>query len=226
MTRLASGGAGAGRTGLGRMRSAGAGPVAGLALTVVALAGCAYPTPSGSASGGGAAEPAAVSPLPPPGYGTLTQQEISLSLRSGDLQLMVTPLAESVLVATAPDTYRRLSSLGSTWRGAEEEGSLFLVSFFSSQPNTRFVPEEVQFVSGGMRSRPREIHPVTPSWGARRVAQRETAMAVYVFDRPIDLDSDLVLEYGLEQNAQWSVILPRIQAERARARARAGFHRF
>jgi hypothetical protein len=38
----------------------------------------------------------------------------------------------------------------------------------------------------------------------------------------VDLERELVLVYGLAESAQWSVILPRVQAERARVRARAG----
>ena len=47
-------------------------------------------------------------------------------------------------------------------------------------------------------------------------------MAVYAFSSEVDLESDLILAYGLEQTRSWSGVLPRIQAERARARARAG----
>ena len=158
--------------------------------------------------------------LPPPGYGTMSQRDVSLSLRSGDLQILVTPLAASVLVATAPDTYRRLEALAAPHRTGPET-PLFLVSFFSDRPDARFVAEEVQFVSGGLRARPATIHPVTPRWGSGRVAQRETEMAVYVFDRPVDLESDIVLHYGLEQSNDWPAILTRIQAERSRARARS-----
>jgi hypothetical protein len=80
----------------------------------------------------------------------------------------------------------------------------------------------VQLVSRGFRHRPVSISPLTPTWGERRLGQREQTMAVYRYSGTIDLEADLVLAYGPVQSAQWSVILPRIQAERARARARAG----
>jgi hypothetical protein len=38
----------------------------------------------------------------------------------------------------------------------------------------------------------------------------------------VDLEREIVLVYGLAQSAQWSAILPRVQAERARVLARAG----
>lgn len=160
----------------------------------------------------------------PSGYGTLRQEDVSLTLVSGDLQLMVTPLHASVTPVTAPDTQRRLDALVDTYAtpGSENGTGLFLVSFFSNRPDVRFDPEEVQLIAQGFRLRPAAITPLTPSWGERRVDQREQVMAIYRFAGSIDLESDLVLVYGLEEAAQWSAILSRIQAERGRVRARVG----
>jgi hypothetical protein len=186
------------------------------------LNSCAIPP---GMEGGTAAATDSFETLPPPGYGTLRQDEISLSLTSGALRILVTPLEESATRVTAPDTYQRLSAMSNAHRNAPgigEAAILFLVSFFSEQPDERFVPEEVQLVSRGIRLRPSEIIAITPSWGERRLRQRVTEMAVYAFSDNVDLESDLVMVYGLEQTAAWSLILQRIQAERARARARAG----
>ncbi|MEX0837224.1 MAG: hypothetical protein WD101_02750 [Gemmatimonadota bacterium] len=191
-----------------------------VALCLALTAGCTLSSGPAPGSQEGAST-LTDGPLPPPGHGTLSQRDVSITLRSGDLQLMVTPLAPSVLVATAPDTYRRLDALAAPHRARPEAPSLFLVSFFSDRPEVRFVPEEVQLVSRGMRARPIDILPITPGWGAGRVAQRDTETAIYMFDRSVDLESDLVLHYGLEQVSTWAVTLTRIQAERARARARA-----
>jgi hypothetical protein len=137
---------------------------------------------------------------------------------------MVTPLHESVTRVAAPDTQRRLAGLVDAHAPDPlgEGAGLFLVQFYSDQPDVVFVPEEVQFISRGLRMRPRTIIPVTPSWGERRVGQRQTEIAVYWFGEGVDLESTLVLAYQFDQSTQWSVILPRIQAERARARGRAG----
>ena len=195
-------------------------------LALSSLNGCAVPP---GMEGGTAGSPAAATDsfemLPPPGYGTLRQDEVSLSLTSGSLRILVTPLEESVTRVTAPDTYRRLSSISNAHRNAPgigESAMLFLVSFFSEEPDERFVPEEVQLVSRGIRLRPTAIIAITPSWGERRLRQRVTEMAVYAFSDNVDLESDLVVAYGLEQTGAWSVILRSVQAERARARARAG----
>lgn len=188
-----------------------------LPAAVTLAAACTIaPIPEGGGVGAG------VQAVPPPGYGTLRQEDVSLVLASGDLQLMVTPLHESVTRVTAPDTERRLSGLAAATAPGTDRTGLFLVSFYSEQPDVPFEPEEVQLVSRGLRLRPREITPVTPSWGEQRVEQRETEMAIYDFGEAVDLESSLILAYRFEESTQWSGILPRIQAERARARARAG----
>lgn len=187
------------------------------ALLLVA-AGCTLAPATGDTP-----SPTASDDLPPPGYGTLRQEEISLSLRTQDLEIMVTPLSESFIRVTAPDTYERLAGISTRHRtsGGEDE-VLFLVSFFTRQSEVRFVPEEVQLLSRGLRLRPNSITPVTPTWGQRRVRQRTTEMAVYAFPQAVDLEADLSLAYGLTESGDWQAIRSRVQAERARARARAG----
>lgn len=190
----------------------------GVAVLTLLLAGCALPA--------GTVPQAGPEGLPAPGTGTLRQDEVTVTLTSGTLQIKVTPLDESVTRVTAPDTYRRLSGLAGRF-GPEAvratgtpAASLFLVQFFSEAPDVSFVPEELQLISRGMRLRPAAVLPVTPGWGGRRVAQRETEMAVYAFGEGVDLEADLTIVYGLVESGAWSAILPRIQAERARARAR------
>lgn len=192
-----------------------------LALVIGFTAGCTI------APGPGAAVPGSGAGDLPTGQGTLRQEDVSLTLVSGDLQLLVTPLHASVTRVTAPDTERRLDALADAYgrMGSGDGSGLFLVSFFSNRPDVAFDPEEVQLVAQGFRLRPASITPLTPSWGERRVGQREQVMAVYRFAERVDLESELVLVYGLEETSQWSVILPRIQAERARVRSRAGVGR-
>ena len=76
------------------------------------MSGCAVPP----GMEGGSAATDSFERLPPPGHGTLRQEEISLSLTSGALRILVTPLEESATRVTAPDTYRRLSSMSNAHR--------------------------------------------------------------------------------------------------------------
>jgi len=176
------------------------------------------------AEGPGAAAP--VSVIPPRGYGSLIQAEVSMALASRDLEIMVTPLDESVIRVTAPDTEERLRGIAAANRVLlPDDANLFLVSFFTAQADIAFVPEEVQMIARGLRMLPIGIAPITPGWGQRRVLQRQTELAVYAFPSDVDLESELVLVYGFDQTSSWSGILPRIHAERARARARASGER-
>ena len=199
-------------------------PLTGLLLGAVALAwgGCAT---APDRAGGAEADAGS---LVPPGYGTLLQDDVTLALRAGDLQVKVTPLAESVIRLLAPDTYRRLHGLAESHGDAlarqagEPAPTLFLVSFFSLAPGVRYEPEAVEVVSRGLRHRPLAIGAVTPGWGTQRLGQRETHAAVYAFGAGVDLESGLTVEYRGVRNAAWSRILTDLQAERERVRARAG----
>lgn len=165
---------------------------------------------------------APVSIMPPRGHGSLLQSEVSMSLSSRDLEIMVTPLDESVIRVTAPDTEERLRGIAAVHRGSlPSDATLFLVSFFTAEADVAFVPEEIQLLTQGLRVLPSGIAPITPGWQQRRVLQRQTELAVYAFPTNVDLESELVLVYGFDQTSAWSGILPRIQGERARARARA-----
>lgn len=164
--------------------------------------------------------------LVPAGFGTLRQDAITVPLRWGDLLIKTTPLAEHVTRLTAPDTHQRLSGLVSAHREALErqaftgELALFLVSVFSYEANIPYTPEDLLLSSQGIRFRPLAIQPVTPGWNRRRLNQQETQMAIYAFDAGIDLSVDLVVQYQGTESAVWEAIIPVLQAERSKVRAR------
>lgn len=167
--------------------------------------------------------------LVPPGFGTLRQDDVTLSLRADDLLIKVVPLEEWVLRLTAPDTYSRLKNLAEAHRSSAVAAaggiavSLFLVTLFSYAPDVTYHPEDLLVVNRGLRYRPLAILPVTPGWGLQRLAQTETRMAVYAFEGGMDLSGELVVEYQTLQNESWAGrILPLLEAELPRARARAG----
>ena len=201
-------------------------------LMLLVLAGCATggvppaedaPPREGGATQGKRAE----ANLVPPGYGTLRQDEFTVSLRSGALLIKVTPLTEPVIRLAAPDTYDRLHALAESRRAEAAaaamvaEPELFLVSFFSYEPNVEFQPEDLQLVQQGRLLRARAVLPVTPGWGKQRLQQQETQIAVYAFSEPIDYQQALVVRYGMEESRGWDRIIPVLEVERAKVRARA-----
>jgi hypothetical protein len=160
--------------------------------------------------------------------GTLLQEEISLALRRGELQILVTPLDESIVRLTAPDTYERLSALGRGYQDifVERTGSavpfeLFLVSLFSEAVEVAFEPEALNLVNRALRYRPVDIRPLTPDWDSRRVLPRQTSMAVYAFPGDLDFQRPTEVEYQEVRSREWERVLPLIERERARLRSRA-----
>lgn len=166
--------------------------------------------------------------LPPAGYGTLRQEEFTVSLRHGALLIKVTPLVESVIRLAAPDTYGRLHALAASRRGAiARDAGLsriapFLVSFFSYEPDVTFQPADIQLEHQGRLLRPLAIQPITPGWGRQRLRQQETQSAVYAFDPSVDLSLELAVRYGFERSDAWNRIIPRLESERTRVFSQVG----
>jgi hypothetical protein len=203
-----------------------------IALAVCSVGACASSAGDGLGAGGAnddAATPGVATTtadtLLPAGFGTLRQDEITVSIRSSALLVKVTPLDEALIRLLAPDTYDRLSSLR---RSRSEEASrtmmrepeLFLVSFFSYQPNTSFQPEDLQIVYQSRLLRPSTIIPLTTNWGRQRLDQQETQAAIYAFDAEIDFAQVLTVRYGAEQSEEWRQILTRLENERGQIRSR------
>lgn len=186
--------------------------------------------PAPSPPPGSGAEPEETESLTiPPGFGTLLQDQISLRVQSGSLLIKITPLAEGIIRLTAPDTYERLHGLAeihgprASRSAVGPLSTLFLVSLFSYEPDVTYEPEDLLLVNRGLRLRPQGIAAVTPSWGTQRLAQQETRMAVYAFEGEIEWEADLVVEYQQLRNEGWrDQVLPILEAERAKVRARAG----
>ena len=201
----------------------------GPAFAACALCACAAVPPS-TAADGAPAQPTpgavnAADTLVAPGYGTLRQDEVTVSLRSGAVLVKVTPLDEAVIRLLAPDTYDRLSSLRNS-RSEEAsrmtmgEPELFLVSFFSYEPDASFQPEDLQLVYQSRLLRPALVIPVTTGWGRQRLDQQETQTAIYGFDAEIDFRQALTVRYGTQQSDEWRQILVRLENERGRIRSR------
>lgn len=178
----------------------------------------------GMASGQGTQDDSLV----PAGFGTLRQDQVTLQLRSGDLLVKVTPLREWVIRLTAPDTYDRLSALkmghGQALRQKVlvDEPLLVLVQLFSNEPNVTYQPEDIILVNQGLKYRPLEIQPITPGWGNQRLDQQETQLALYAFAPEIDLEVDLAVEYRNASAGGWERLVPLLEAEQGKVRARAG----
>lgn len=179
-------------------------------------------------AGRGVAPPARSRQLPPPGLGSLRQDEFTVELASGPLRVKVTPLAEEVIRLAAPDTYERLhrlvESTGSEARrqAGLDDAALFLVSFFSYEPDVVFRPESLQLTHQGRVMHARAMVPLGAGWGRQRLRQQETQSAVYAFQGPVDYDLALAVRYEMARSDAWLQVIPLLDRERSRVRTRGG----
>jgi len=168
--------------------------------------------------------------LPPAGYGTLRQDDIALRLQTGSLLLTVLPLDEHLLRLLAEDSYSALhqlvasrdSALSEAARQAGVEApSLFLVSLFALDKGVIFNPDDLTLQSRNQFFRPIATVPITLQWGAHRLDQRETAVAIYLFEPGIAIWEPLVVSFGGARNTAWERTLRRLEEERNAVLARA-----
>ena len=173
--------------------------------------------------------------LPPPGFGTLRQDDISLRLTISNLQVRATPLDESIIRLLSPDSYRALSELKRSKseaiaavarRNAVRQLSLWYVSFFAvEQGETRFSPREFIITNVGRDFRPLDILPITPGFGEQRLRQNGRQDGLYVFDGQLDVQQPLTVSYETARNDSWGQMLPQIERERALVKSRAAARR-
>ena len=186
-----------------------------------AVSGCMPTTPSaGPAPTSGAAGPSTSADELPVGFGSLRQDDISLRVTRGTVLVQATLLDEDVLRLTAPDTYARLSRLRERAGGG---GRAFLVSVQTEAPGgADFEPSELRIESRGAIHRAEAIEALTPGWGASRLRQRTTEQAIYRFPPGVDPSIDMTLVFGASRSRSWADLIPVLDAERARVRARGG----
>lgn len=119
-----------------------------------------------------APRPARAQDTLPVGFGTLKRDDIVISFSTGQLQIQILPLDQSVIRLLAPDTYSSLSQLiaqrqpdidDQAQRAAVRNPTLVMVTFFGMVSGARFVPEDINLTSRGRLFRPVGIVPLSPS---------------------------------------------------------------
>jgi hypothetical protein len=170
--------------------------------------------------------------LVPAGFGSLKQEDIALRVGRRGLQVQAIPLDETIIRVLSPDSYRALSEQLTSRRAtidslARRTGlggfSVWLVRFHGlEQGETPFSPMEFIVTSVGRDFRPIEVLPISPGFGQQRLRQRDVQTALYLFDPQVDVNQPLTVQYETTRNAEWSVVLARIERERVLVRSRAG----
>ena len=162
-------------------------------------------------------------------YGTLSQSDLGLRLRSDELEIRFVPLNERVTRLLAPDAWQSLrglragrqTSIDSLARlnGLSDPG-LALVTFYAQRDGVRFDPQLLTVVSRGRFLRPVGVIPLSPGFSSQQLAQRGQAMAIFLYDEVIPVDESFTLTYDTLTSDDWQGKLPMLERERARVSSR------
>lgn len=190
-------------------------------LAVIALAGCAAPARGQSGE--------RLRPVPP-GYGTLSQNDLALRVRNDDLEIRFIPLDHRVIRLLARDAYQSILGLVETNRrgidsvasraGVSQPG-LALVSFFGLRPDVRFDAQTLTLLIRNRVFRPIGTIPLTPRFTSGQLGVRDQTSAIYVFEESIPVDDSFTLSYGALTSDDWQNKQSTLERERARVAARA-----
>ncbi|MEK6254466.1 MAG: hypothetical protein N2B05_07225 [Gemmatimonadales bacterium] len=171
-------------------------------------------------------------PLPPAGFGTLSQDDITIPVEvpEGNLFIQVAPLTEWVIRMTAPDTYRRLNgykvSRGEQIRDqARRNGErgwplVLFVSFYTRAVESTYEPYDLQIRAQNVVFRPFAIIAVTPDFNRERLRQQESQVALYLFEGDIDLNLPMEVEYDGRRSGRWSGIRSVLDRELSKVMSR------
>jgi hypothetical protein len=166
----------------------------------------------------------------PPGYGTLSQNDLALRVRNDDLEIRFIPLDHRVTRLLAPDAYQSIMGLVETNRrgidsvasraGVSQPG-LALVSFFGLRPDVRFDAQTLTLLIRNRVFRPIGTIPLTLRFTSGQLGVRDQASAIYVFEESIPVDDSFNLSYGSLTSGDWQDKQSTLERERARVAARA-----
>lgn len=162
-------------------------------------------------------------------FGTLSQSDLGLRLRSDELEIRFVPLNERVTRLLAPDAWQSLrglragrqTSIDSLARlnGLSDPG-LALVTFYAQRDGVRFDPQLLTVVSRGRFLRPVGVIPLSPGFTSQQLAQRGQAMAIFLYEEVIPVDESFTLTYDTLTSEDWQGKLPMLERERARVSSR------
>ncbi len=168
--------------------------------------------------------------LPPPGYGSLTQNDLSLRLRTEDLEVRFVPLDPRVTVLLGRDSWESLRSLVDSRRpsidsvarasGISRPG-LALVTFFAQRANARFDPQTLTLVTRNRVFKPLGIVPFSARFSAQQLDVREQVSAIYLFEEDLPVNDSFAISYAGLTSEDWERRQPTLDRERARVASRS-----
>ena len=168
--------------------------------------------------------------LPPGGFGTLTQNDLALRIRTTDLDLRFVPLDPRVTRLLARDSWESLRSVVQSRRAAIDSVAnmtgvsrpgLALVTFFAQRDNARFDPQSVTVRIRGREYRPLGIVPFSGQFTSQQLDVRQQVSAIFLFEEDLPVNDSFTISYGGLTSEDWQRKQPDLDRERGRVASRA-----
>jgi hypothetical protein len=167
--------------------------------------------------------------LPPGGFGTLTQNDLALRIRTTDLDLRFVPLDPRVTRLLARDSWESLRSVVQSRRPAIDSVAnaagvsrpgLALVTFFGQRENARFDPQSVSVRIRGREYRPLGIVPFSGQFTSQQLDVRQQVSGIFMFEQDLPVDDSFVVLYAGQPSDDWQGKQRTLERERARVALR------
>jgi hypothetical protein len=162
--------------------------------------------------------------LPPPGYGTLKQDDIAVTIQMEDMEIRLIPLDERVLRLLSPDAYASLHGIlvsrgpdidaVSRRNGVTAPGVLF-VTFFARRSGARYDPGNINVSIRNQLYRPIGMVPYSDNFNAQQLELRQQASGLILFEAQLPVFEPFGMSYGAFSQG-WESRLQRVHRERAR----------
>ena len=162
-------------------------------------------------------------------YGTLSQNDVAIRLRSDELDVRFVPLDNRILAVLARDAAESLRGLLASRRTAIDSAArqngvaapgLALVGFFAQRDGVRFDPQLLTVTANGRVLRPLAVVPLSPRFGSHQLDLREQVMGLFLYEDLIPVDAVFEVSYESQISREWERRLPVLERERARMAAR------
>jgi hypothetical protein len=177
----------------------------------------------------GARPAAAQGAAPPGGYGSLTQDDVALRIRTADTDVRFVPLDARVTRLLARDSWASLRSLVESRRrsidslataaGISRPG-LALVTFFGQRANARFDPQTLTVIVRSRELRPLGIVPFSGRFNSQQLDVREQVSGIYLYEEDLPVNDSFTISYAGQTSDDWQRKQPVLDRERARVALR------
>jgi len=167
--------------------------------------------------------------LQPGGYGSLTQNDLSLRIRTPDLDVRFVPLDPRVTRLLARDSWESLRSVVESRRAAIDSlattagvsrPGLALVTFFAQRDNARFDPQSITVRVRSREFRPLGIVPFSGQFTSQQLDVRAQVSGIYLFEEDLPVNDSFVVLYAGQASDDWEGKQRTLERERARVALR------